>query len=53
MVIRPGLRWFRRGLLVLGILLVGTWAKSEFQAHAFQVAGAAELDSAPPAASAP
>ena len=50
---RPRLRWLERGLLILGLLLMGLWFKNETEARASHSAEAKTLEAAqPPGASA-
>jgi len=43
---RPSLRWFERGLLTLGLLLMGLWFKNETDARASRSADAKKLEAA-------
>lgn len=38
------LHGFQRGFLILGMLLMGLWSRTEMDAHAFQAAGSAQLE---------
>jgi len=46
MLRRVSLRWFERGLLTLGLLLMGLWFKNETDARASHSAGAKKLETA-------